>query len=97
VSGVIEKCEVASNQQVVFEFARRTHGVLQKATEIRVRSSPAAFRDIRADRARRAARLARKPESFAVRILRGDIVDYQRYLVALLLNLQIAEVLHLYS
>ena len=47
-----EKAEIASEDQVAFEFAGGTHSNIKEAGKLRLAAPPASFRNVRGDRSR---------------------------------------------
>jgi hypothetical protein len=81
-------------QQVVLQFARRTHGDLQESPKLAVTFSAASLGDVRTDRCRRPPHLTRQPVFFLGRKRGTRPVNIQRESVRSLPNVQIPEALH---
>jgi hypothetical protein len=89
-----KKTEIASQQQKVFEFARRTCGVVKKLAEFCLAGTSAALRNIGGDRSSRPPHLACESVTLGIRKSGRRRIDSDHKRMALLPDFQLFEILH---
>lgn len=89
-----EQFEISREQKKILKFTGRAHGNIKKLAKFGTASAAAAFRDVRGNRAGRAANLATQAESFVRRKFTGEIVRLKGQSMTPAPNVQLAKVLH---
>ncbi len=94
VFAFFEEAQIVGQQEVIFQFAGRSHGDLEEASEIRYCPPSTSLGDVRRDRARTAPDLTREPVSLVARKPLRDPINHKSQSMSLLPNLKLPEILH---
>ena len=86
--------KVSGQQQEVLKFASRSHGNIQKLSQLSRSSATAAFRDVRGNRTGRPSDLAAQPKSFVRRKFTGEFVSLEGKSVTPTPNVEFTKILH---
>lgn len=89
-----KKAQITSQQQEVFEFARRTCGIVKKLAEFCLAGTSAALRNIGGNRSGRPPHLTCESVALRIRESGRRRIDSDHKRVALLPDFQLLEILH---